>query len=302
MSFTNRYIYEIIIDVIVLLFFILSMIYSSKIKSDTSSGNPFELEEETDKMNYFKYNISNNYPDIAYCICGKGTFLDFCNEELLKKGCKNAYLNQEFTNFESFSLCEEVQDKIINQNLTLKDIFELDTGVIHGSIITLIILNVVIFIIIIIYFPAVDLFIRKSEEMINNYRKKKEEEEEEEEEEEKNLATQLFDCCSFCCLVYAFFLSILAILFIISLVIIIILIIIIIVFSVACGKYNANDTSTFLHFLECPNVKKEGFYKYYSIGDLSSHFTSFKIVQSFYIIAVFLSGLYTVLEKFIKNN
>ena len=300
MSLSNRYIYEIIIDVIVLLFFILSMIYSFKIKSDTSSGNPFELEEETDKMNYFKYNISNNYPDIAYCICGKDTFLDFCNEELLKKGCKNTYLNQEFKNFESFSLCEEVQDKIINQNLTLKDIFELETGAIHGSIITLIILNIVIFIIIIIHFPAIDLFIKSnSEEMISNYRAKKEEEEE---EEEKDLANKLFDFCSFCYLAIALIYIILVILFIISLSIIIILIIIIIVFSVACGKYNADDTSTFLHFLECPNVKKEGFYKYYSIGDLSSHFTSFKIFQSFYIIAVFISGLYTVFEKFIGKN
>ena len=88
-------------------------------------------------------------------------------------------------------------------------------------------------------------------------------------------------------------------LIIISIVILIILIVIIIVYSVACGKYKADDTGKHLDFLECPNVRKEGFYKYSSLSDLSSYFTPLKVVQSFYIITIFISGLYTLVERLI---
>ena len=90
-------------------------------------------------------------------------------------------------------------------------------------------------------------------------------------------------------------------LFIITLAILILLIIIIVVFSVVCGKYDDDDTGIFLDFLECPNVNKEGFYKYSSLEDLSSHFALLKIFQSIFIIIVFISGLYTGIKKIIRG-
>jgi len=91
----------------------------------------------------------------------------------------------------------------------------------------------------------------------------------------------------------------LGILILIAVAILIILIINIIIFSIACGKYNSSDTSKYLEFLECTKVNKEGFYKFFSLDDLSSHFTALKIVQSFYIISIFICLLFTVYEKII---
>lgn len=116
MSCANRRNIAIILDAIILLFFILSMIYSSKIKSDTSSGNPFKREEESDKMNYFKYNISVYYLDKVHCICGEDTFSDFCSEEQLKSGCNDFYKNKDFKSFLKLDQCEEIQDIILNKN------------------------------------------------------------------------------------------------------------------------------------------------------------------------------------------
>ena len=48
-SSERYYIIAIIKGVLTILFFIFSIIYSSKIEEDTSSGNPFEFEDESDK-------------------------------------------------------------------------------------------------------------------------------------------------------------------------------------------------------------------------------------------------------------
>ena len=298
MSLDNRYIYIIIIDAILILFLILSMIYSFKIKRDTSSGNPFELEEQSDKINYFK-NTTIYYPDKAYCICGEDTYLDFCDEDLLKSGCKNIYKNEE----SNFVQCQEIEDKIRNENLKLKDIFELKTDSIHSSIITLIILDNVIFIIAILYFPIFEIFKKIKGEEYDEFRAKEDEKEKEMEKLNKkiSLLESLKKKCNICCVILRLIFLLILVLFLISLAIIIILIIIIIVFSVACGEYNSDDTSIYLNFVECPNVNKEGFYKYTSLVDLSSHFTPFKIVQSFYIITIFICGLSTFVEKFIEK-
>ena len=202
-----RYIYLIIIDYFVLLFFILSLIYSFKIKNNTSSGNPFELEEESDKMNYFKYNITNNYLEKAYCICGEDTLLDYCNEELLKSGCKILSINIEIENLRNFVQCEEIQNRIIKENLKLKNIFELKTDSIYSSITTLIVLNIIIFILAILYFPGFELYFNSKAEEINDYMKAKEKEKEEE-EKNKSKFDDCLDTCEICCMIlsYSFFL------------------------------------------------------------------------------------------------
>ena len=294
-----RYIYAIIIDVFTLLFFILSMIYSSKIKNDTSSGNPFELEEESDKMNYFKNNITSNYPDKAYCICGDDTFLDYCNEELLKSGCKNLNIKNEIKNLRKFTQCEEIQNKIIKGNLKLKNIFDLKTDSIHSLITTLIALNIAIFIMVILYFPCFELWVKSKEEEYNDYYKTKQKEKEEQKKrgKKKSIFSDFLDCCHPFCMALGLAILVIGILVLISIAILIILIIIIIIFSIVCGLYNSDDTSKYLEFLECTNVNKEGFYKFSSLEDLSSHFIALKIVQSFYIIIVFISGLYTFSER-----
>jgi uncharacterized membrane protein len=169
----KRYVIVFIIDAFILLFFILSMIYNSKIKKETSSGNPFELEEESDKNNYFKYNVSSNYPDKAYCICEKDTFLDYCNEELLNSGCKILNINKETKNLRKFSQCEEIQNKIINENIKLKDIFELKTDSIYSLISTLMGLNISIFILIILFFPLYEKYMKNK---VGEYKEFKEKE------------------------------------------------------------------------------------------------------------------------------
>ena len=105
------------------------------------------------------------------------------------------------------------------------------------------------------------------------------------------------DCCHPFCMALGLAILVIGILVLISIAILIILIIIIIIFSIVCGLYNSDDTSKYLEFLECTNVNKEGFYKFSSLEDLSSHFIALKIVQSFYIIIVFISGLYTFSER-----
>ena len=284
----KRYVIVIIIDAFILLFFILSMIYISKIKKETSSGNPFELEEESDKNNYFKYNVSSNYPEKGYCICGKNTFLDYCNEELLNSGCKILNINKETKNLRKFSQCEEIQNKIINENIKLKDIFELKTDSIYPLISTLMGLNISIFILIILFFPLYENYMKNK---VEEYKKFKE-------KESKNDSE---NCCKkaicFCCVCFLGLILLLGLLILIAIAILIILIISIIIFSIACGKYNSSDTSKYLEFLECTNVNKEGFYKFSSLDDLSSHFTALKIAQSFYIISIFICGLFTVYEK-----
>ena len=292
MNRCNRYIYAIILEVLIIIFFILSMIYSSKILSKTSSGNLFELEEQSDKMNYFKNNISFFYPDKAYCICGEEAFLDFCNEELLKSGCKNFYENKKSKNLRKFTQCKEIEDKILNKNLALKDIFKLNTGSIHSSIIALNVVNIITFIVIILYFPGIELYIITKENEYNQSLIIK---------DDNNS-----NCCEICCkllsvycIFFCFGILILLILFIICISILIIFILTIILFSFACRKYNTDETNKYLVFLNCPNVNKEGFYKYSLIGDLSSDFTAFKIVQSFYIITTFICAFYTTIEKFI---
>jgi len=298
------YIYVIIIDVFTLLFFILSMIYTSKIKNGTSSGNPFELEEESDKMNYFKNNITSNYPDKAYCICGDDTFLDYCNEELLKSGCKNLSIKNEIKNLRKFTQCEEIQNKIINGNFKLKNIFEIKTDSIHSLITTLIALNIAIFIMVILYFPCFEFWVKRKEEEFNDYYKAKQKEKEEQKEEgkKKSIFSDFLDWCDTFCRALSLVSLIYGILFLISIAILIILIIIIIIFSIVCGLYNSDDTSKYLDFLDCTNVNKVGFYKFSSLEDLSSHFIALKIVQSFYMIFVFISGFYTFSERFFKHE
>lgn len=222
------YIYVIIIDVFTLLFFILSMIYTSKIKNGTSSGNPFELEEESDKMNYFKNNITSNYPDKAYCICGDDTFLDYCNEELLKSGCKNLSIKNEIKNLRKFTQCEEIQNKIINGNFKLKNIFEIKTDSIHSLITTLIALNIAIFIMVILYFPCFEFWVKRKEEEFNDYYKAKQKEKEEQKEE--GIFSDFLDWCDTFCRALSLVSLIYGILFLISIAILIILIIIIIIF------------------------------------------------------------------------
>lgn len=280
-----------ILDILLVLFLILSIIYSSKIIKHTSSSNPFKLEEESDKMNYFKNNnISLYYQDKAYCICGNNTFLDYCNEDLINSGCKNIYKNNNLRNLKKFSQCEEIQDKIINENVKLKDIFELKTVSIHSSIISLVTLNIIVFIIIILYFPIRKLFVNNANEAYKDYHAEKN-------EKEKTFEDKKLDCIDCCCFYGVGSMCLVCIIILIILVIFILLIVIIVIFSVSCGKYDDDNTGKFLDFLECPNVNKEGFYKYSSIVDLSSYFSKLKIFQSFLIIIIFIYELYMIFEK-----
>ena len=280
----------IIIYILVSLFFILSIVFIFKIINDTSSGNPLELEKESDKLNYFKNDTYSYFQEKEYCICEDSIYIDFCNEDLLKLGCKNYYPNKKLNFKMEVSECKQIQNSIMNKNLTLIDIFTLKTNSINSSIISLVVFNFILFIISFLSYPIFTKYISSEEDktrkLIEDREKKREEK-----GEEKTIGDSICDCCLWyhwgCFAIFLFS--------IIYFLIIVFLIINIIVFSIACGIYNADDTSKFLDFLECANVKKEGFSKYNSLEDLSSHFISLKIFESLFIISIFISGLYILI-------
>ena len=185
------------------------------------------------------------------------------------------------------SECKQIKNSIMNKNLKLIDIFILKTNSINSSIISLIIFNFILFIISFLSYPIFTKYISSEEDKTRKLIEEREKEREEK-GEEKTIGDSICDCCLWCHLgCFAIFLF-----SIIYLLIIVFLIINIIVFTIHCRIYNADDTSKFLDLLECTNVKKEGFSKYNSLEDLSSHFISLKIFESLFIISIFISGLY----------
>lgn len=152
-------------------------------------------------------------------------------------------IKNEIKNLRKFTQCEEIQNKIINGNFKLKNIFEIKTDSIHSLITTLIALNIAIFIMVILYFPCFEFWVKRKEEEFNDYYKAKQKEKEEQKEE--GIFSDFLDWCDTFCRALSLVSLIYGILFLISIAILIILIIIIIIFSIVCGLYNSDDTSKY---------------------------------------------------------
>ena len=267
----------IILYIILTGLFISSLLYLIFIKEDTSK-NPLILEEESDKSNYFKNLSYIDYPDKAFCKCGDDILLDYCNEDLLKSGCQNFYESKKLQNFNNDE-CEVIQNKIMIHNTKLINIFNLETSAINSSIFSLLTFNIVIFVLILLIYPLYVLF--------------------------SCPCIKSDDCC--CCLCgCAFKLCNMfcanSIVFCLFFVILILLIVDIVTFSSGCKYYKNDDTNKFLDFLQCSNVNKEGFQKFCAIEDLSSHFNVLIILQSIFIVSIFASGVYMIIDQIHRLN
>lgn len=258
----------IIIFFSLLIIFILTLISNSLIIHDTSKGNVLNLEEDNDKLYYFKIDIINvNFNSNGNCKCGENILTDYCSEELLKLGCININLNKKMRNLSNFkNKCNEVRNKIINENIKLKDIFKLKTNSIKSTSNALLAFNILIFL-----FSALYIFI-----LYDTWEKKNDE---------------IF-CSCFGTMIYSFFYYIINLIF---------LIIDIALFSSACQKFNSDDSKNFVKFLECPNINKDGFSKYSILQNLPTHFILFKIFQTFFILFILAFPLY-LMYFYIKDN
>lgn len=105
-----------------------------------SSDNPLKKEKEFDKYLYFSDEIN--------CKCEKIIFLEICSNEQLLSGCINIDKNNTSIKLnENLDDCKKIENSIMSQNLTLSDIFDLNTNSIHSTSISLLIVNSFIFLI-----------------------------------------------------------------------------------------------------------------------------------------------------------
>jgi len=226
----NRKIILSILYIILIGFFTPSLVYSILILNN-SSENPLEKEEYSDKNNYFK-NI--------------------------------AILGDNLVD------CEKIQESIMVQNLSLIDIFELNTNSIYSNSKALISLNCIIFFFCIIIYCSNNCLFSIVCCCLN----------------EKGTR----ECFGGC---FADYLAS-AILIILNL---ICLIADSIIFGILCRKFDNGGTKNFLSFLECKNVNKDAFEKYLVLEDLDSYFSFLKIFQSLFIVYVFIYSLFAVIGK-----
>lgn len=208
---------------------------------------------------------------------GKDKLNYFKNQDLLESGTINQNNTKKIFAETKDINCNKIERKIINENTALIDIFDLKTDSLHNLIISLIMFNSIMFFLSMIFLP----FIKCT------YHENKSED-------------NCFDKCDFCCwylMTLMLFYSIILIFFIID----------IILFSSFIYKYSIDETNTFLEFLECSNINKDGFNKYSILQGLPIHCSFFTFFQIIYIISIiahsaFLLYYYGIFGKEIEEE
>ena len=231
---------------------IVNLVFICRIFVETKN-NPFDSEQEEDKIFYFNDNFNSNLPlssTLKQCKCGQNILNDFCTEEQILSGCTDISFSEKINNqkFLRFLMsekdCLEIKDNIINNNKTLNQIFDTKIKTIHNISIGLLVVAVVNLCPLLIILSTVDL-------------------------------NGLCDFCFICCIP---FLPIILCSICFSLIVDLILFIIITV------DYFQGDTKRYNDFLNCSFVSKDGFDKYKDLEKLKTDFIVFMIINILYMI------------------